>query len=113
MKESIKTVYKCDHCGKNLLVKKAMEEHEVMCWGNPENKRACIGCDYLGKADKTLYFDTPIGEQEKVVSILYCSKLEIFLHTPKNEYKGNALDLGDDTNHPMPRECNSFKPQGY
>ena len=58
------------------------------------------------------------GDNEvwRKVNIFYCSKINSYLHPPKNEHKGNAFpqeDLGDGEldNLPMRKSCEHFKHQ--
>ena len=43
MIEKTRTVYYCEHCGKHLLTRHAMERHERRCTLNPD--RVCGFCD--------------------------------------------------------------------
>ena len=45
----------------------------------------------------------------RIEAIMLCDKKEIFLHTPKNEIKGNRFDLIYEENNPMPKECEIYK----
>lgn len=45
MKET--KAYKCDYCGKLYRYGKTALNHESICYKNPKNKAACIGCGYL------------------------------------------------------------------
>lgn len=103
MKIETREIYKCDHCNKLYQRKHACEKHEIMCSKNPDNFRACFGCKHLTKVE------VPIQGYywEYEANVLYCSKLEKYLHPPKVEHKGNALDFGR-LNEPMPRECKDF-----
>lgn len=106
MKVETKEIYKCDFCRKLYQVKTACENHEVSCSENPDNERACFGCEFLTKKENTIYEDSPMGGEYKFTrQLLYCNKKEIFVYPPKVEHKGNAIDLGDETNEPMPRQC--------
>lgn len=101
-----KETYKCEHCRKLYQVKSACEKHESTCQHNPDNNRACYGCGFLEKKTTEVVYDHYDGSQsERKVELFHCSKKEIFLYTPKNEYKSNFFDLGDELNEPMPREC--------
>lgn len=106
MKEKLKHVYYCDHCGKHGLRKDMMEYHEKICLKNPYNYRPCFGCVHLVKRETTTMVQYYHSEEfEKRVSLLYCEKKKLYLYTPKNEVKENFYDLGDDLNEPMPRVC--------
>ena len=102
------TVYQCEYCKKKLFREHAMKHHEQSCFHNPENLRPCFECSNLIKKDITLHFDTFDGEGTRVVQSFFCEAKNVCLHTPKNEIKGNAFDLGYDENLAMPKECSQF-----
>lgn len=106
VKENV-TVYQCDFCKKKLFRKHSMYLHEKRCWNNPENNRACLNCTNLEKVPYQLYDYHPYNGAEfsTKVNIFKCSVKGIFMHTPMNEHKQNAFQLGEDENHPMPKEC--------
>ncbi len=80
------TAYKCSHCAKMYQREKMCERHEKRCNKNPENWRACSGCKFL---DKISTFDS----SDRIRSVFYCSKKDIYLHPPKSEHKGNAFEF--------------------
>jgi hypothetical protein len=102
MKQSERTVFKCDHCGKNYLVKHACGTHEKFCPKNPENKHACFNCKHLevGRND-----DHDLGFSEKTFK---CSKLGTELHSFKAERIKHSC-LGHTER--MPLTCPDFKDQ--
>jgi hypothetical protein len=102
-----KEVYKCGHCRKLYQIKNACERHEKMCTRNPDNHRACHDCTVLKKVKETIYdgYDVNGDEGEIEVGVLYCSKLDTFIHPPKVEIKGTAFEIGHKSNLPMPKEC--------
>ena len=109
MKTEIKEIYKCEHCNKLYQIKSYCEKHEIVCSKNPNNQRACFGCNHLEKKNYTIYDDDPRGgEIESNVEILFCPKINSFLYPPKVEHKGNAYELGDELNKPMPRTCKVY-----
>ena len=63
----------------------------------------------LDKKEVERYYDTHHGEQSEIVNLFHCNKNNTFLHTPHNEAKGNAFELCDHLNLPMPKECNLFE----
>ena len=95
--------YQCDHCRKLYKRPKSCEKHEVICKSNPENSVACDGCKFLTKKDVTQYYDTPVGERNRLVNVLFCLQYEHPLFHPINRIKGNTLDLAD--NGEMPKQC--------
>lgn len=108
-----KEIYKCEHCNKLYQRKWLCEKHELICTKNPENKRACFGCNNLKKVDQAIFFDTWNGEGSSRVKICFCKKLNQFVYPPKVEIKNNMIDLGDVSNEPMPKECSSFVMKDY
>ena len=114
MKQEIKTIYRCDFCNKMYQVKPAAEKHELGCFYNPNNKRACLNCNHLTKKETTVTdgYCSNGDERTKALQLFYCNAKKIFLHTPKNEAKKNAFDLGDDKNLPMLKECDLYNCEG-
>ena len=108
MKIEIKEMYKCEYCNKLYQLKHFCEKHEKICKKNPENDRPCFSCVHLSKKDVVFYEYCGDIEHKVNLSCLYCEKKEVFLHTPQNEIKGNALELGEG-NLPMPKECDLKK----
>lgn len=109
----IKEVYYCEYCKKRYLRKDFMERHEKLCYHNPANKRACHGCDGLTQEDAMTYFThiDYFGERRVasgIQKVFYCTVKKLFLHIPQNEIKGRIYNLGEEENHPMPKECNGF-----
>jgi hypothetical protein len=109
MKTEIKTIYKCDFCNKLYQRKNSAEYHERICNKNPSNQRPCYGCSYLEKkeASITIGYSYDGDEILKKVQIFHCKFRNVFLHTPKNEIKGNVFDV--DENYPMPITCSDKK----
>jgi hypothetical protein len=108
MEEINKTVYKCEYCGKIYQRKHFCINHEKQCIKNLDNFRICNGCRFLSKIETSLYIDTYMGEMERKVNVLFCSKLDCFVFPPKVEHKGNAFDFGDKENIPMKKECEFY-----
>jgi len=106
----IKEVYKCEYCRKLYQIKRFAIYHESICKKNPENYRVCFGCKFLVKKEVTIKDDHPVmGETEYNRDLLFCTSKNIFLHPPIVEHKGNAYELGDELNEPMPDECELYK----
>lgn len=115
VKENV-TVYQCEHCDKKLFRKHAMENHEMMCYHNPDNFRPCYGCVFLGKKKVQVNTNYPNpwgGDMFMDKELFYCHKKETFLHSPQVEMKGNAIDqenIEDEVeNNPMPISCEMYK----
>lgn len=111
MKEVVKTMFQCDHCGKWYHREHSARDHESGCHKNPDNFRKCLdGCVHLQKRKTTVYHDHPVlGEQQQTVELFHCAIVDSFLYPPKVERKENAFELGDDLNEPMKKECEFFK----
>jgi hypothetical protein len=103
VKENV-TVYYCDHCNKKLIVKRAMEKHEQLCYKNPENTRACSGCLFL-KEVPVEYLNR--YEQTKTVRGFSCEKLNKKLYPFKVEKKGLPEEYPEtfEDQEPMPKTC--------
>ena len=108
MKTETKEIYKCDYCNKLYQIKRWCIEHEKTCNKNPVNDRACFTCTHLIKKSETIYYDTCYGEAKREVDLLYCNKLDTFLHPPKVEHKGNMYETHPKENNPMPRNCKFY-----
>lgn len=112
MKIETKEIYKCDHCNKLYQAKRHCAYHELVCKKNPDNKRACFGCDYLTKTNiehLTGYGDGSGEEQTEFSMLLFCNKKRVCLHTPQSEIKQNALETIGFDNEQMPKECEFYK----
>jgi len=109
MKEKKITAYFCSYCNKLYQRKHACINHEGICFSNPDNFRACYGCDFLSKKTTMHYFDTYSGESYEKVSLLFCSKKGMYVYPPKVEHGKKWFDLGDEINEPMVKKCDEFK----
>jgi hypothetical protein len=104
-----KEIYKCEYCRKIYQRKNFAELHEVICKKNPLNNRACFGCKFLLKKETTIYVDHPVmGEFTYKKDLLFCNKKRIYVYPPIVEYKGNAVDLGNEFNETMPKKCDLY-----
>jgi hypothetical protein len=111
MKIETKEIYKCEHCNKLYQIKDWCEYHESICKKNPENNRACFLCAHLVSREKvvTLIHGYNGQEENRQLTLMYCNKIKTFLYPAQVEVKGNAYDLGDESNNPMPKECELLK----
>ena len=112
MKVETREIYKCDHCKKMYQLKRFCERHELMCYKNPDNNRACYGCMFLVEKTEEVYsgVGNPYGEEGTInVKVLYCSKKDVFVYPPKVAVKRNMFDMGEKSNEEMPKECDLFK----
>lgn len=115
MKTETREIYKCDHCRKMYQRKNACEYHERFCGKNPSVLRPCHDCQFLSKRNVEIWagYGDPYGEATRHVDILYCSKKDAFIHTPKVAAKGNAFEIGDKENIEMPTQCDLHKSRDY
>lgn len=106
VKENV-SIYICEHCKKRYFKKHACEKHEVICYSNPVNFRACSGCDYLHQIENTVYFDTFNGEGSRKFKSFECTKLKKILYPFKVEAKGllNKYPESFEDQEPMPKHC--------
>lgn len=106
MKTLEKTIYRCDHCGKNYFIKSACERHEPKCPKNEINKRQCFGCGNLTKKIIPYYFDTFQGESKRMVNVFFCEKIDSALHPP---HSNDPFEFGDVSNEEMKKECEQYE----
>jgi hypothetical protein len=116
MKIETREVYKCEYCNKMYQRKFLCERHEVACKERPDYMRPCHTCKNVQKKRETIlagYGDMHGREVERTVDVLFCSKLDCFIHPPSVAAKGNAFDMGDKDNIEMPRICDFHAEQDY
>lgn len=104
------TVYYCDHCKKKLLRKKAMEHHEKYCASNPDNRRACEGCEHLEETTVEVEYGDDYYTNEPVirrVKAFRCKKLDKMLYPIKAEQRRlpERYPWTFENQEPMPRTC--------
>lgn len=118
IKENI-TVYICQHCKKRYFKKYACEKHEVACYSNPENFRACTGCDHLDEIKNKVPFDTFDGESFRTFKSFRCKVFDKILYPFKVEAKGlvEKYPFSFEDQEPMPKKCSQhsieFLRDGY
>lgn len=101
------TLYICDHCKKKLLRKWAMEKHEKYCGANPENRRACEGCQHLEETTVEVIYEGIYQDRIVKSKAFRCKALEKMLYPLKVEQRG-LLEKYPETfedQEPMPRTC--------
>jgi hypothetical protein len=103
------TLYICDHCKKKMQRKHAMEFHEKWCASNPENRRACEGCEHLEETTVEVdygdnYFNEPVIKQVKAFR---CAKLDKMLYPLKAEQRRlpERFPWTFENQEPMPKAC--------
>lgn len=109
------TIYKCDFCKKELKRKHAMVNHEIICYHNPINKKACYGCAYLTKKKVFVSFEkhynpeygTDYVDEEK--EVFQCTKFGKLMFPWSIERKGlqNIWSTFEDQ-EAMPKSCDGF-----
>lgn len=109
MKERTMSVFKCDHCGKNMLRRHSMVNHEKWCTKNPVNNRVCHGCGHLKEIKFTDYRDGYMGEYEVKCKGFECTKLNIKVYPLSVERRGLTGYSTFDDQEPMKKECEYFK----
>lgn len=108
-------VFICEHCGKKLFRKHAMEKHEIVCSYNPKNIPACSGCIFLKETQVSVFYEsnTEFGYHETEVNTkgFHCDKKNIGLYPFKVVKKG-LLQKYPETfygQHQMPEKCDDHK----
>lgn len=112
MKIQIKPVYYCGFCTKHGLSKYAMEKHEKICYGNPENKIACSGCAHCVEQTKEIYYeDMHDGREYRPANTFLCTKLNQRMYHFKAVKKDliNRFPETFEGEIQMPKECEHFE----
>ena len=111
------TIYKCEFCKKKMFREKAMKNHELFCYKNPENIKACIDCKFIETIEKELEFVsytqgdgwTDVDYYKKKVDVFRCSRLDKIMYPFKVEKMGINEKYPEtfDGQEPMPSNCES------
>lgn len=118
MTESIRPVYKCDFCGKNLLRKHAAIKHEDLCKKNPENIRPCLSCPHLLTDEFIVDYDDFGGhaaEKPRIGRAMFCTHYKKGVYAPWVEKKwDHAYEFLEENgeqyeNEPMPEACEEYE----
>lgn len=80
MKEVNKPVFICDFCDKKLFVKHAMESHEDLCYKNPKNINACMGCVHCEEVVKEYVVSGDYGDEGRRTKGFKCNKLDLKMY---------------------------------
>ncbi len=108
MKESLRKVYKCEYCGKNMLIMGAMEKHEDFCRKNPENQHACFKmCKHLVKGVEYKDIGDEWGRTPKCTTFT-CSVTNQKMYSYIAERRD--LDIAMDDAERMPLACDKYAP---
>lgn len=105
------TLYECEHCKKRLIKKSAMEFHELWCYSNPENKKACSGCVFAINETVNYYVDSFDGEHEMKSTAIRCVKFDKLMYPFKAEKMGlpDKYPESFEKQEAMPTECEFSK----
>lgn len=105
IKENV-TMYYCDFCKKKGMHKGLMVKHEKWCASNPENRRACEGCNHLQEV-KIDIFSEHSEDGTRQVKGFRCSVLKKILYPVKVEKKGLPIKYPEtfENQEPMPTHC--------
>ena len=120
VKENV-TIYQCEFCKRKMFVKHAMEKHEKWCNSNPENFRACSGCQHLEEVEVKYSYSVPTLDGNLAVIFdgstaegkttgFRCKKLDKCLYP----FKVEKLGLPDkypetfEDKEPMPKTCEHY-----
>lgn len=107
------TIYKCEHCGKELKTKHAMIKHEYLCFKNPKNCKACHFCKHLEVVKIDVDFETYDGDFiTKKVKSFKCTLLDKLMFPYSIERK--ELHKKYETfseQEPMPNYCEFIEEQ--
>jgi len=107
MKKEVREVYKCDYCNRLYQIERFCVKHEESCRKRPDYLRPCHDCSVLKKVNQSILTgggNRWRGEDEVIVSVLFCEKRDCFIYPPSVTVKGNAFEL-DKLNIEMPKEC--------
>jgi hypothetical protein len=110
MKTEVKEVYKCDYCNRLYQIKRHCQKHEIACKKRPDYLRPCHSCRILKKVQETIwagYGDMCGDECERVVNVLFCEKIDSFIHPPSVAAKGNRFEM-NKLNIEMPKNCEFY-----
>ena len=116
MKIQTKEIYKCDHCNKLYQRAWLCKKHELSCKKRPDYLRPCHSCKVLKKVRTTAwsnYSDMNGDQEERIVEVLFCEKIDCFIHPPSVAAKGNAFEMGDKSNVEMPKNCEFYIEHDY
>lgn len=113
------TIYQCDHCSKKMVRRKAMINHELMCYNNPENKSACNNCLFLKKiqveyGEKTYSIHDNKWIQSTTTGFK-CTKLNQTMYPFKAEKYGLPDKYPEtfENQVPMPKSCELYDGENF
>ena len=116
MKTETRKIYNCEYCSKYYKLAHFCEYHERLCKKNPDNQRVCYGCGYLSKRKlevESRYETLDTSDNIQIVSTLFCSKLNVMMHTPQNAVRGHRFESDAYDNIQMLTECEHWKPEEW
>lgn len=106
------TRYRCEFCKKEYQVGAACKVHEIRCVNNPDNKIACIGCDFIQTVEKGVGYENDYGYTEmKSSNGFFCKKKGIGMYPPKAVHKDLIRRFPETFKgeERMPTECNLYE----
>lgn len=111
MKTFNKPYYRCDHCNKIYVRKHACEKHEGICYNNPKNWDACIGCKFCERIAKTIEQGYDYDYSEIKTAYFQCKKKGFDMYPFKAIIKNlpNRFPEDFEDQIQMPNKCEDFK----
>ena len=103
MKTTLIKIYSCDYCSAYYKREHFAKQHETKCKNNPVNYRACFDCVHSEKRKVDSY--SAYQDESFEMEVVFCKKKDMGIYPPDIERKGNAVELRDFKNTPMPKEC--------
>jgi hypothetical protein len=89
MKTTLRKVYQCEHCKRNMVSASAMSRHERFCRMNPNNKHKCFDlCRHLKRNIELIDGKDP-SSAFSYVTTLKCGVTDIKMYSYLFEKKGN------------------------
>ena len=89
MKTSLRKVYQCEHCNRNMISAGAMSRHEKFCRYNPQNRHKCFDtCRHLQRS-RTLREGSDPFSRYSYSTNLICGVTGIKMYSYLLEKTGN------------------------
>ena len=106
MKTTIRKVYQCEHCKKNMLNAGSMSRHEHFCKQNPNNLHRCFDfCKHLEKTSSVIEHD----EMPLRVTHFTCLKLDKKMYSYKFEKSVGFRPMYISDLERMPLKCDDYE----
>lgn len=105
MKETVVTIYECEHCKKYYKRKHFAVKHELFCKKNPINRHRCFEfCTHLSKRTETEEGDDFFPDRS--YTTFYCAVTGEEMHSYIAQRRG--MHICGYTER-MPLECKSYR----